>query len=135
MCVCVSVCVCVRVCVCLCVCVRVSVRAACSTYFQASCTSCFISVCTLGRPSVTPCGSSQAGNHQHWSSRRGVIVSERECMAGLARRKRWLAALPQHRRPTGSAVSSLPPLAPGPFLRRSTYISHNGIAWSSAEVC
>ena len=59
MCVCVSVCVCVRVCVCLCVCVRVSVRAACSTYFQASCTSCFISVCTLGRPSVTPCGSSQ----------------------------------------------------------------------------
>jgi len=49
-------------------------------------------------------------------------------MAGLAIGKGG----PQPRRP-GSAVSSLPPLAPGPFLRRSTYISHNGIAWSSAE--
>ena len=61
---------------------------------------------------------------------------KRGCMAGLAIGKGgWqLFHNPEGQQDLPSQVFHH--FAPGPFLRRSTYISHNGsIAWSSVEVC
>ena len=89
-------------------------------------------VCMLGRSSVTPFDFSVAGATpapvlRTWHGRKLKGVHGRAC-----RRKRWLFHNPEGQQDQPSQVFHH--FAPAPFLRRSTYISHNGsIAWSSAE--
>jgi len=83
----------------------------------------------LGRPSVTPFNFSVAGATpapvlRTWHGRKLKGVHGRAC-----HRKRWLFYNPEGQQDQPSQVFHH--FAPGPFLRRSTYISHNGsIAWS-----
>jgi len=70
---------------------------------------------TLGRPSAL------------W-----FLCQACQCMAGLGKGGWQLFHNPEGQQDLPSQVFHH--FAPGPFLRRSTYISHNGsIAWSSAE--
>ena len=86
-------------------------------------------VCMLGRSSVTPFDFSVAGATpapvlRTWHGRKLKGVHGRDAIG------KGGSSTTQKDQPS----QVFHHFAPGPFLRRSTYISHNGsIAWSSAE--